>query len=78
MYKYISIIVLWLVLATPAYADNWVSQSVDKAQTVVIQLDWLANEIHKVCKQEGMWDFMPVDDFRIYIQRKEVGIEWTF
>jgi len=51
---------------------------IDDVQEVVIVLDTLATDLHDNTIQEDFWQFMPVDDFKVYVKTWEVGVKWSF
>ena len=51
---------------------------IEDTQSVIVELDRLATDIHDNSMQEDFWQFMPLDNFRTYLTTKEVGVKWTF
>ena len=67
--KWWQAVILLLAFYLAFYGGLGRADVIDDVQEVIIVLDNI---------QESLWEFMPVDDFRVYITTKEIGVKWTF
>ena len=76
--KWWQAVILLLAFYLAFYGGLGRADVIDDVQEVIIVLDTLAKDLHDNNIQESLWEFMPVDDFRVYITTKEIGVKWTF